>query len=100
VKNGVDVTLKSKSEFERQLRRILREQRLAKVDCYCHNWDGIELRDALLTQFNEVLAAAHHDFPPLHDLKLLLHQLDEQPEMARKALRQTIDALQKWFPSD
>lgn len=100
MKNGDDVTLKSKSEFERQLRRILKEQRLTKVDCYCQNWDGIELRDTLLTQFNAVLAAAHHDFPPLHDLKHLLHQLDEKAAMARKTLRQTITALQKWFPSD
>jgi hypothetical protein len=95
--------MKTQSEFERRLRRIMKELQLTKVECYCQNWDGTELRDALLTQFNEVIDDARHDFPPLHDLKRILHRpnhVPEQSEMMRKAIRQTIAAMQKWLPPD
>jgi hypothetical protein len=97
--------LKAKSEFERRLRRIVKEQKLAKVDCYCQNWDGIELRDALLSRFHAVINDARHDFPPLHDLKHVLQRLDlrKKSEMVtheRMAIQQTIAAIQKWLPPD
>jgi hypothetical protein len=96
--------LKAKSEFERRFRRII-EQKLAKVDCYCQNWDGVELRDALLARFHEVIDDACHDFPPLHDLKRVLQRLDngKKSDMVtheRKAIQQTIAAIQKWLPPD
>ena len=99
--------MNAKSEFERRLRRILKEQRLAKVDCYCQNWEAIELRDALLTRLDEVINDARHDFPPLGDLTRLLQQLDLGPDQksekathARAVILQTRAALAKWFPPD
>jgi hypothetical protein len=95
--------MKTKGEFARRLRRIIKDQQLAKVDCYCQNWDGIELREALVTQFNEVIDDARRDFPPIHGLKRLLQRLDQVPansERVRKAIRQTITAMQKWLPPE
>ena len=99
--------VKTKSEFERRLRRITKQLKLNKLDCYCQNWDGIELRDDLLTQFHKVIIDANHDFPQLRNLRSILQRLDSASEKnfetithEREIIQQTITAIQKWLKTD